>query len=87
MDADEAAFAEGLAQAISTTMTFLFSSNVVVAGFASVVLYFLWGMINGLQLIALSSLFKIKLPANVNVVNIEILRVAAFDLFKTEWMI
>jgi hypothetical protein len=50
-------------------------------------MYFLWGMINGLQLIALTCLFKIRLPSNVMSVNIEILKIAAFDLFQSDWIL
>ena len=52
--------------------------------FTSSILSYLWGIINGLQLIAMACLFRIRLPTNVQVVFIEILKLAAFDLFKTE---
>ena len=55
--------------------------------FTSIVIYYLWGMINSLQLIALTCLFKIRLPANIFAFNKEILKLANFDLFKTEWLI
>ena len=45
---------------------------------------YLWGIVNGLQLIAMTCLFRIRLPTNVQVVFVEILQLAAFDLFKTE---
>ena len=49
--------------------------------FTSIVIYYLWGMINSLQLIALTCLFKIRLPANIFAFNKEILKLANFDLF------
>jgi hypothetical protein len=45
---------------------------------------YLWGIANGLQIIAMTCLFRIRLPTNVQVVFVEILKLAAFDLFKTE---
>jgi len=68
-------------------LTAVFSSNLVLTVFASIAMYFLWGMINGLQLIALTCLFKIRLPSNVMSVNIEILKIAAFDLFQSDWFL
>ena len=50
----------------------------------STIISYLWGIVNGLQLIAMTSLFRIKLPTNVQVVFVEILKLAAFDLFQTE---
>ena len=69
---------------MDTALTAVFTSNIVLTAFASIAMYFLWGMINGLQLIALTCLFTIRLPANVMSVNIEILQVAAFDLFHSD---
>ena len=50
----------------------------------STIISYLWGIVNGLQLIAMTCLFRIKLPTNVQVVFVEILKLAAFDLFQTE---
>jgi len=59
------------------------SSNLLLTIFSSILIAYLWGMINGLQIIAMTCLFKVRLPNNVLVVNVEILKIAAFDLFHT----
>jgi hypothetical protein len=80
----EADTIQGISSTVESAMTFVFTGNIVITAFASVAMYFLWGMINGLQLIALTCLFKIRLPANVMQVNLEILQVAAFDFFQSD---
>jgi len=52
--------------------------------FTSAILCYVWGIVNGLQIIAMTCLFRIRLPANVQIVFVEILKLAAFDMFKTE---
>ena len=52
--------------------------------FTSTILCYLWGIVNGLQLITMTCLFRIRLPTNVQVVFVELLKLAAFDLFQTE---
>lgn len=83
----EAVVVQTLGSTMEMTLTAVFSSNLVLTVFASIAMYFLWGMINGLQLIALTCLFKIRLPSNVMSVNIEILKIAAFDLFQSDWFL
>ena len=60
------------------------SGNFLLTIFTSSILCYLWGIVNGLQIITMTVLFRIRLPANVQVVFIEILKLAAFDLFQTE---
>jgi hypothetical protein len=83
----EAAVVSAITEALSKSMTLFFTSNMVITVFSSIVIYFLWAMINGLQVIALTCLFKIRLPANVMTFNVEILKLAAFDLFQTTWLL
>ncbi len=69
---------------VKSTMTVVFSGNMVLTIFTSTILGYLWGVVNGLQLMAMTCLFRIRLPTNVQVVFVEILKLAAFDLFQTE---
>jgi hypothetical protein len=77
----EAKLVETMATTVKSGMTVIFSGNIVVTIFTSTILCYLWGIVNGLQLIAMTCLFRIKLPTNVQVVFVEILKLAAFDLF------
>ena len=52
--------------------------------FTSAILIYLWGLINGLQLNAMTCLFKIRLPTNVQTTFIQIMKLAAFDFLQTE---
>lgn len=80
----EAKSVEALTTTVKSTLTVVFSSNIVLTVFTSAVLFYLWGMINGLQLIAMTCLFKIRLPTNVQTAFIQIMKLAAFDFLQTE---
>ena len=70
-----------MVQTVSSGFKVFVSGNFLLTAFTSLVIYYLWGMINSLQIIALTCLFRIRLPANVLAFNIEILKLANFDLF------
>jgi hypothetical protein len=48
LDKSEAAFVTAMADAFDASLRFFFTSNFVITAFTSVVMYYLWGMINGL---------------------------------------
>ena len=52
--------------------------------FMSVLFVYLVGMVNGLQILALTCLFHIRIPSNAMSIMTMILSLAAFDLFETE---
>jgi hypothetical protein len=83
----EAQAVAALASVVNSSLSVFFSSNMALTIFTSVIIFYLWGMINGLQLIAMTCLFRIRLPANVMSVMIEILKLANFDLLRTGWLI
>ena len=56
----------------------------VLSVFLSLVFMELMGMINGLQIQALSCLFRVRLPINALMIMTMILKFAAFDMFQTE---
>jgi len=45
---------------------------------------YLWGIVNGLQLITMTCLFRIRLPTNVQVFFVSSLKIAEIDMFKTD---
>ena len=82
--ATEAAAVEFAAQTVDGGMKAVMAGNLALTIFFTAVIYFLWGMINGMQVISLTSLFRVRLPPNVYTVMIQILKLSAFDLFQTE---
>jgi hypothetical protein len=59
------------------------SGNIFMTIFFSLILVYLWGMINGLQLVALTCLFSVNLPPVLNAVNTQLMKLSQFDLFQT----
>ena len=72
---------------VGASLNGFLSGNLVFTIFASVVITYIWSMINGLQVIALTSLFKVNIPINVSSVLFKILQLANFDLFKVGWLL
>jgi len=66
------------------TLTATFGGNLVLTVFTSIVIGYFWGMINGLQVIALVVLFKIDIPTIVYTIFIVLLQLSGFDLLHTE---
>ena len=60
------------------------ASSFVISFFLAGVLQFLWGMINGLQMIVLSILFSVLFPANAETVFITIMSLVNMDMFHSE---
>jgi 3-methyladenine DNA glycosylase Tag len=60
----EASATNIIKQAVSYSLKSVFFSNFATTAVFSIMMYYLWGMINGLQLIAMTCLFRIQLPAN-----------------------
>jgi len=50
-------------------------------------LQYLWGMINALQIIVLTSLFKLKIPESAEIVMIMILKLCQLEVLSTEGLI
>ena len=57
------------------------AGNIVVTIFATAAIYYLWGMINGMQIISLTCLFRVRLPVNVYTINMAIMKFSSFDIF------
>ena len=65
----------------------IFSAGASVGSFfMSILFMFLMGLINGLQIQALSALFAVRMPTNANAIMVMIMNLVSFDIFKTEKM-
>ena len=71
---------DSFAKAVKTVMAGNFFISLLLAG----AMQYLWGMVNALQIIVLSSLFSILTPTNSGVIQTEILKATAFDFYHTE---
>jgi hypothetical protein len=65
-------------------MKVFFSATSVGSVLMSGLFIYLMGMVNGMQIQALTCLFTIRLPANALSIMIMILNLAAFDMYNTE---
>ena len=71
----------------NTVGTFI-AANGIFIYFLQPVLNFLWGLINCLQVIVLTSLFNMnEMPINVKTYMVDLLKMMAFDAFRTEEII
>ena len=68
------------ANSVKTIMAGNFIISLMFAG----ILQYLWGMVNTLQIINLGILYKILLPDNLQIIQIEVSKACAFDFFYTE---
>lgn len=64
-------------------MTF-FTGNFALSFVFGGLLQFIWGMINALQVIMLSTLFNVDIPLNAYMIMEVILKLCALDFFSTE---
>lgn len=65
-------------------MKVFFAATSVGSVLMSGLFIYLMGMVNGMQIQALTCLFRIRLPTNAMSIMIMILNLAAFDMFNTE---
>ena len=75
-DQREAAQVEKAAQVADISVKVFMASNVAMTVFLTAILVFVWGMINGMQVISLTCLFEVRLPPNIFSVNLQILKLA-----------
>ena len=62
----------------------IMAGNAFVSLLFAGVLQYLWGMVNTLQLINLAIIYKLLLPENMLVIQIEINKACNFDFYNTE---
>ena len=66
---------------VSVSMKIFFAGTSIGSLFMSVLFVYLVGMVNGLQILAITCLFQIRMPSNAMSIMIMVLHLAAFDLF------
>ena len=80
---------ENLATATETSgeaIKFWVAAQIVAQPFILASLSMLWGLINGLQVLAYLMLFNIPIPANVLIVNAVFYEIATFDVIPLDWL-
>ena len=60
------------------------AGNVFIVIFFSGAIQTMWGMINSLQMMVITLLFSVFQPINSHILQLSILQLCAFDLFKSE---
>ena len=83
-DAADYEFAEMVAYSYGLTFKTFLASNFILHILLSVGMQSMWGLLNALQMIVLTVLFDLGMPANNEIVSISILKLCFFDLFQTE---
>ena len=61
-----------------------FGANLVFSIISAYMLQYLWGLINAIQIIVLTSLFRITLPHNVGSIITAVWKLVSLDLFQTD---
>ena len=80
----EAQFIGSTVKAVSISLKIFAAGASVGSIFMSMLFIYLMGLINGLQIQGLSSLFAVRMPANANAMMVMVMNLASFDIFKTE---
>ena len=80
---EEAKAVEESSEAASTATKSMIGSNLVVNIALAGSLNQVWGIVNGLQVVAHLPLFKVKSPGNVNTFNELFLEISNFDIVDT----
>lgn len=84
VDLGELKLIEQAKKASKTSLMTFFGANVVLGIFSAGLIQYLWGMINTLQIIMLTSLFDLNFPLNANEVMTIIMQLCAMDVFDTD---
>ena len=72
---------ETLIKITKVTLLVIFASAFVGRYYMSVLFMLLMGLINGLQIQALSALFAVRMPFNANAMMVMIMKLVSFDIF------
>lgn len=77
---------EAVASSAQNTLMAYFGANIIFSILGSGLLQFLWGLINTLQIIMLTSLFDLHFPDNANRIMTMIMKLCAADFIDTDWV-
>ena len=78
------ALLEGMVETTEKGLIGFFASNIIISIFAASFLQFLWGLINTLQIIMLTTLFDLQIPINAKMVMTMLMQLCAMDFLHTE---
>jgi len=76
--------AAAIGKSAGNALMAFFSANIFISIFFAQALQFLWSMINAMQIIVLTILFKIEVPPNADMLMTLILKLCSLDLVPTE---
>lgn len=65
-------------------LTAFFGANIALSFVSAGLLQYLWGLVNTMQIIVLTALFKLDMPENAEMVFVMALKLCALDMFSTE---
>ena len=78
--------AETVAASSTGALAVFLGSNLILGIFLSFILTYLWGMINSLQIVTLTTLFNLTIPDNANVIMEAILALMSLEVIDTDSM-
>ena len=74
-----------IVDATQSTLKTIFGSSFLLSIFLAILLQYIWGMINTLQIIVLTCLFtRLEIPMNADEIMKMILRLCALDFMQTD---
>ena len=75
---------ESVAASSSGALAVFLGSNLILGAFMSFILTYLWGMINALQIVTLTTLFNLDIPDNANIIMEAILALMSLEVVDTD---
>ena len=74
-----------IVETADSTLKTIFGSSIILSIFLAILLQYIWGMINTLQIIVLTCLFtRLEIPLNADEIMKMILRLCALDFMSTD---
>ena len=74
-----------MTQSAENMLAAFFGANVIFSLFSAGMLQYLWGLINTLQMIVMTSLFSLRMPLNADMVMLMILKMCSLEFINTGW--
>ena len=81
---DQVVATKMMTETAGSLMVAFLSTNIFISIFSAGALQYLWGLINAIQIIVLTSLFRITLPHNVGSIITAVWKLVSLDLFQTD---
>lgn len=78
---------KNLAANTENALKAFFGANIIFSFFSAGMLQYLWGLINTLQMIVMTSLFQLEIPPNADMVMLMILKMCSLEFVNTGWVL